>query len=106
MGTVELSSKARPVLAAVAAAIYVVSWIALAVSGVMLWRMYCEGFGCIGKGVAWLAWATGFALALAVGCLGYRSYKGTARAALRYLLALQAVAGVALVIYWAAWRAA
>ena len=106
MGTVEVSSKARPVLATVAAAIYVVAWIALAVSGVLLWRMYCEGFGCIGKGIAWFAWASGFAISLVVGFLARRSCRGTAQAGLRYLLALQAVAGIALVIYWAAWRAA
>ena len=106
MGTVEVSSKARPVLATVAAAIYVVVWMALAVSGVLLWRMYCEGFGCIGKGIAWFAWAIGFGIALVVGFLARRSYRGPAGAALRYLLALQAAAGVALVIYWAAWRAA
>jgi hypothetical protein len=106
MGTVEVPSKARRVLAGIAAAIYALAWIALAVSGAMLWRMYCESFGCIGKGIAWFAWAVGFVVALGVGYLARRSYKGPAHAGLRYLLALQAVAGVALVVYWAAWRAA
>jgi hypothetical protein len=106
MGKVEVVLKARPVVARVAAAIYVLAWIALAVSGVVLWRLYCEGFGCIGKGIAWFAWTIGFGITVVVGFLARRSYSGTAQAGLRYLLGLQAVAGVALVIYWAAWRAA
>lgn len=106
MGTVEFSSKARPVLATVAAATYLAAWIALAVSGVLLWHMHCESFGCIGKGIAWFAWAVAFGISLVIGLLARRGYRGAGRSGLRYLLALQAVAGVALAIYWAAWRAA
>lgn len=106
METVEFSSRARPVLGRVAAAIYVLAWIALALSGILLWRQHCEGFGCIGKGIAWFAWAVGFVIALGLGHLAHRHYKGTAHAGLRYLLAGQVVAGIALAVYWAAWRAA
>ncbi len=102
----KVSSKARPVLTSIAAVTYVLAWGALATSGVLLLRMYCEGFGCVGKGIAWFAWAISFLIAMVVGYAARRTYTGTAHAGLRYLLALQAVASVALVVYWAAWRAA
>ena len=106
MGTVEVPSKSRLVAARVAAVAYVLALLALAISGGLLWRMYCEGFGCVGKGVAWFAWAIGFTAALILGYMAHYAYQGAGRVGLRYLLALQAVAGVGLVIYWAAWRAA
>ncbi len=102
----KVSSKARPGLTRIAAVTYVLAWGALAISCALLWRMYCEGFGCVGKGIAWFAWAISFLVTMAVGYVARRTYTGTAHAGLGYLLALQAVAGVALVAYWAAWRAA
>ncbi len=32
-----------------------------------IWHLRCEGFGCSGVGVAWLAWVGLFVLGLAVG---------------------------------------
>jgi len=97
-------SKAHRVLAAGAAIAYAAGNTALAVFGFMLWRMHCEGFGCMGKGIAWLAWAAGFAMLLALGLVACRVYRGAGRMALRWILFLQAAAGVALVVYWATWR--
>lgn len=94
------------VLAGAAALVYLAAVMALAVSAVPLWRMYCEGFGCIGKGIAWFAWAVGFGVTLVVGYVARRTYQGAGQAGLRYLLVAQAMAGVARMIYWAAWRAA
>lgn len=102
----QISPKVRRIAAASAAVVYITGWVALAVCGAMLWRMHCEGFGCIGKGIAWFAWALGFAAVLVVGYAARCTYRGAGCVALRYLLVFQAVAGVALVIYWVAWRAA
>jgi hypothetical protein len=106
MNTIATSPKAKRILAGTAAAAYAASVLALAISGVALWRMYCEGFGCIGKGIAWFAWAAGFGVSLVLGYVARRTYQGAGYIGVRYLLAAQGVAGVALVIYWAAWRAA
>lgn len=88
-----------------AAVAYAVGFVALAVWGAMLWRLYCEGFGCIGKGIAWFAWSIGYAVLLIVGLIAWRACGGRAGRALRYGLAVQAAAGVFLVAYWLAWRA-
>lgn len=37
---------------------------ALAIRG-----LHCEGFGCMGIGVAWFAWVVGYAVVLGVGLL-------------------------------------
>lgn len=88
-----------------AAVVYAVAGVALAASGAMLWRLYCEGFGCIGKGIAWFAWSIGYAVVLAVGLVARRACRGRADRRLRYGLAVQVAAGVFLVVYWLAWRA-
>jgi hypothetical protein len=46
---------------------FVASVLALALAGVALWRLRCEGFGCVGIGVAWLAWVAIFMVVLAGG---------------------------------------
>ncbi|QTN21458.1 hypothetical protein HZ992_14825 [Rhizobacter sp. AJA081-3] len=51
----------------VAVGAFVASVVGLALAGVAIWRLRCEGFGCIGIGVAWFAWVTAFALVLVVG---------------------------------------
>jgi hypothetical protein len=106
MNSIATSPKAKRVLAGTAAVAYAASVLALALSAVALWRMYCEGFGCVGKGIAWFAWTASFGATLVLGYVARRTYQGAGCIGLRYLLGAQAVAGVALVIYWAAWRAA
>lgn len=49
------------------AALYIASVPALAIVAVLIWRLRCEGFGCMGVGVAWLAWVGMFMLALVMG---------------------------------------
>lgn len=88
---------APPVLAAT----YAVGALALALSGIRLWRAYCENFGCIGVGIAWFAWAIGYALLLLVGVVALRVQQGRARTTLRLGLAVQVVAGALLLGYWA-----
>ncbi len=46
---------------------FVASVLALALAGVAIWRLRCEGFGCVGIGVAWFAWVAVFVLVLAGG---------------------------------------
>jgi hypothetical protein len=100
------SSKRKRALAGAAAASYAAGLVALLVFGIANWRLYCEGFGCIGKGIAWFAWSIGFALVLLVGYGARRSYDGPGHRFIRYSWALQWVCGFALILYWVAWRAA
>ena len=46
---------------------FVASVLALALAGVAIWRLRCEGFGCVGIGVAWFAWVAVFVVVLAGG---------------------------------------
>ena len=85
----------------VRAAAYAIGALALALSGIRLWRAYCENFGCIGVGIAWFAWALGYALLLVVGLFALRLQRGTVRAVLRIALVMQAFSGVLLLGYWA-----
>lgn len=70
------------------------------------WRLYCEGFGCIGKGVLWFGWTCGFTVWLVFGLVLAFRQGGTAPARLwaRRLLVLQALAGLVLAAYWMVWR--
>lgn len=80
--------------------LHVLASIPLAVFGVSLWRMYCEGFGCIGKGIAWFAWSMAYLVTLAIGCLAARAHRGVGRSVVRGVLILQVAAGVVLVAIW------
>jgi hypothetical protein len=106
MHTIAIPPKARRVWSGAAAVAYSVAVFVLTASAVALWRMCCEGFGCVGKGIAWFAWAISFLVTLVVGYVARRTYHGAGHTGMRYLLEAQAVAGVALVVYWVAWRAA
>jgi hypothetical protein len=83
------------------AATHAIGALALALSGIRLWRTYCENFGCIGVGIAWFAWAIGYALLLLVGVIALRLQKGRARALLRTGLVAEVAAGALLLGYWA-----
>jgi len=84
----------------VLAATYAVGALALALSGIRLWRTYCENFGCIGVGIAWFAWTIGYGLLLLVAAIALRLQQGRARTMLRMGLGVQVVAGVLLLGYW------
>ena len=47
--------------------ISITSLLAMLASAVYLWQLRCEGFGCMGIGVAWVAWAGASAVMLLVG---------------------------------------
>jgi cytochrome b subunit of formate dehydrogenase len=101
MRTLSLTPRVRAFAATASAVFYLGGLATLAVSGVMLWRMYCEGFGCIGKGIAWFAWSVGSLVALAIGAVAHRLCRGRWREAVRYALAVQLAAGLGLLAYWA-----
>ena len=46
---------------------FVASVLALALAAVAIWRLRCEGFGCVGIGVAWFAWVAAFVVVLVGG---------------------------------------
>jgi len=96
-----LPARLRRVAAAAAAMAYLVAAAALAVTAVMIWRAYCEGFGCIGKGIAWFAWAIAYALALGVGLVARYAYEGPGARWLRRGVMLQLAGGVLLLAVWA-----
>lgn len=105
MAIVETPPTKRRVLALVTTVLYALALLALAISGVMLWRMYCESFGCVGKGIAWFAWAIGFMVTLALGYVARRSLQAAGRIGVGCILALQLTAGIALAAYWAVGQA-
>jgi hypothetical protein len=79
----------------------------LSFSLVALWAAYnaslhCEGFGCSGVGIVWLAWAALFAVALLIGAIAHlRSASGSGQRRLtRYMLLAQGLAGLFMLVYW------
>ncbi|TAA40129.1 hypothetical protein [Pseudoxanthomonas winnipegensis] len=105
MATVQIPSKKRRVLALVTTGVYALALLALAISGLMLWRMYCESFGCVGKGIAWFGWAISFMVTLALGYVARRAQQAAARIGVGCIRALQLTAGIALAAYWAVGQA-
>lgn len=90
------------------AAIYVAAVLALAAAVILIWRLRCESFGCMGVGVAWFAWVVAFFLVLAIGCvlrsrpsLGARLIKVT-----RAVVWSQVALGAALLVSWVGKNAA
>ncbi len=53
------------------AATYVVAVLALCATAVHAWGLYCEGFGCVGIGILWFAWACVSAVVLLAGVLAW-----------------------------------
>ena len=49
------------------AGLYMALVTVLLAAAVGAWRLRCEGFGCMGVGVAWFAWVCAFAVVLAIG---------------------------------------
>lgn len=88
-------------------ALYAALVLALLASAVGIWRLHCEGFGCMGVGVAWFAWVLGFGLALGVGLLTRAKLaRATALAATcRALWWVQLLLGAGLLAVWLARRA-
>jgi hypothetical protein len=76
--------------------------VALSVAAALVFRLRCEGFGCTGIGIAWIAWLVGYAPALAIGtALRSALPRATAvRLAVSVALSALVVLGVALACYW------
>ena len=49
--------------------LYITAVLSLVFAAVGIWRLRCEGFGCMGVGVAWFAWVVAFFVVLGVGLL-------------------------------------
>jgi hypothetical protein len=47
--------------------VYIAAVLALVAAAVGIWRLRCEGFGCMGIGVAWFAWVVSFFVVLGAG---------------------------------------
>lgn len=48
-------------------AVYLASVLALVAAATAIWRLHCEGFGCMGVGVAWFAWVASYFVVLGLG---------------------------------------
>ncbi|HEX5786348.1 MAG TPA: hypothetical protein VFY35_16590 [Burkholderiaceae bacterium] len=89
------------------AVLYLLALAATGLSAIALWRLRCEGFGCMGVGIGWLAWgAVLYVPALALGSVAAQLTPAQAPGAKAAPLALkvQLLAGVGLLVYWAVVR--
>ena len=79
-------------------------WLALVITvaaAVANFRIRCESFGCMGLGVAWLAWAGGYGVTALLGALTWaRERQPEAKRRHRLCLGMQLLAGLALLAYW------
>jgi hypothetical protein len=56
-------------MAKVLVGVYASTVLALVAGAAGIWSLRCEGFGCVGVGVAWFAWVVTFFVVLGVGLL-------------------------------------
>lgn len=66
------------------------------------WGLRCEGFGCMGVGIVWGAWAGLCGLAAVLGPLlrSFLTQQPTLRQAVGWAWGLQSVLGLVLLGYW------
>ena len=86
---------------------YITAVLALVAVAAAIWRLHCEGFGCMGIGVAWFAWVVSFFVVLGVGLLARSkaaSVAGLAQAA-RVAWWFQLAVGALAVVVWLSKRA-
>lgn len=83
---------------------FVASVLALALAGVAISRLRCEGFGCVGIGVAWLAWVAVFVVVLAsgLGLLSRRELSQFGTRATKGALIGQAILALVAIAAWLA----
>jgi hypothetical protein len=84
------------------ALLYLAAVPTLAAAAVYVWRLRCEGFGCMGIGVAWIAWALVYVAALILGAVLASApiAQGRLQAITRGALALQLGLGVVALALW------
>lgn len=89
------------------ALLYLLALAATGLGAIALWRLRCEGFGCMGVGIGWLTWgAVLYVPALALGSVAAQLAPPQAPGARAAPLALkvQLLLGVVLLVYWAVVR--
>ncbi|GAA4998756.1 hypothetical protein FNZ56_12070 [Pseudoluteimonas lycopersici] len=91
----------NPIIRTTLGAIYLAATIVLAICGISLWRTHCEGFGCTGVGIAWLAWCVIYAVVFGFGCFSYIKQSGPLKKTMLVVLVLQGLGAVSLAAYWA-----
>ncbi|RYG12564.1 MAG: hypothetical protein EON92_07955 [Burkholderiales bacterium] len=64
-----MNRTAPALLAKALLTLYVASVLALLAAAGGIWRLRCESFGCMGIGVAWVAWVAAFFVVLGLGLL-------------------------------------
>jgi hypothetical protein len=103
-----IQTEGRYSVSKVLAGAYIAAVMALAVTAVLIWRLPCENFGCIGIGVAWFAWVVVFLPILGIGgALRSRSSLGTQLLRVtRLAVWSQAALGVTLILLWVSKNAA
>jgi hypothetical protein len=87
---------------------YLLLVLALLAAAVGLWRLHCESFGCMGIGVAWIAWVVSFLVVLGIGVFArskVASVGGLARVC-KTIWWVQLAVGSVLLIIWVSRRAA
>ena len=85
------------------ALLYLVAVPALATAAAWLWQLRCEGFGCMGIGVAWLVWVLAYVPVLALGAAlaGGPALQGPLRTPTRLSLGIQIALGITAAVLWA-----
>jgi hypothetical protein len=89
------------------AVLYLLSAAATGLSAMALWHLRCEGFGCTGVGIGWMAWGVVLYLpSLALGSVAAQHGPPQAPGAKAVPSALNAqwVLGLGLLVHWAAVR--
>lgn len=89
-------------MAKVLVGLYVVLVAALLTAALAIGRLHCEGFGCMGVGVAWVAWVVAYAVVLVVGLMvrGQAAISAGCRRAGKVSWWLQLATGVGLLGLW------
>lgn len=96
----------RPTLANSLAVAYLLLTVGLLAFAVSIWNLRCEGFGCMGIGVAWMAWGGCFCPILIAGLIA-RAQSGLnprLACAVLWTLGLQGLVGLGLGFAWAVHR--
>lgn len=83
------------------AGLHLAATIFLLYFAVVILKLYCESFGCIGIGIACFAWSGAFLITLIVGTVARTELPpGTSRITISFSLCLQLLAGLALAATW------
>ncbi|WIV98988.1 hypothetical protein [Kinneretia aquatilis] len=67
---------------------------------VYAWHLYCEGFGCVGIGIVWFAWAVASGVHLLLGLVLRARLSGRAQGLVHIALRVQLGLTLGLAAYW------